>query len=215
MIIGKESPLKKLPSILNNRQALFFDGIRYSVEMADFAYTRLTKTLWDLSNKSEQEFSMVPTFLDAWSIVDSVHRLRELLYQLPGLKKKKSYGVKIFRQKTAAVEDLRHIVQHLRKEIDSMASNNWPVWGSLSWFALLDPEEKWGRSCSMVPGRIDKGRHNVVNPVGKSLKANIDLVTLTCKEHELSLSETIRNVNSVIKGLEKSLERTFEGLPRG
>ena len=41
MIIDEGSPFRRLPSELDRRQALFLDGIRYSVEMADLAHTRL------------------------------------------------------------------------------------------------------------------------------------------------------------------------------
>jgi hypothetical protein len=45
MIIDDGSPFMQLPAALNRKQALFLDGIRYSVEMATLAHARLRRTL--------------------------------------------------------------------------------------------------------------------------------------------------------------------------
>lgn len=84
MIISDGSPLRRLPSELDRRQALFLDGIRYSVEMADLAYTRLRQTLFNLaeqrgSGTSLDHWLFVSAVQDAWSLIDSLHRLRGLL----------------------------------------------------------------------------------------------------------------------------------------
>jgi len=45
MIIEDDSPFHQLPAALNRKQTLFLDGIRYSVEMADLAHSRLQAAL--------------------------------------------------------------------------------------------------------------------------------------------------------------------------
>lgn len=79
MIIGDESPLRRLPGQLDRKQMLYLDGIRYSIEMADLAHLRLQQTLLDLANHSNDSdpvhLYFVAAVQDAWSIVDSVHRL--------------------------------------------------------------------------------------------------------------------------------------------
>ncbi|KJS82607.1 MAG: hypothetical protein JM58_14730 [Peptococcaceae bacterium BICA1-8] len=91
MIIGDDSPLRHLPSVLNPRQILLLDGIRYSVDMADIAYTRLFNSLTYVSinhNSKEFDFSIFShAFLDAWSVIDSVNRMRSLLSNLTGYKR--------------------------------------------------------------------------------------------------------------------------------
>ncbi|MDX6379852.1 MAG: hypothetical protein QOI57_876 [Rubrobacteraceae bacterium] len=71
-------------------------------------------------------------------MVDSLQRLRGLLKQMPG-SKNKSPGLQVFLRNTDMVEDLRNMVQHLNHEIDNLVDQNEPVFGTLSWFTVLDP----------------------------------------------------------------------------
>jgi hypothetical protein len=78
MILAPESPLKRLPK-LNPRQGMFFDAIRLTIEMADFAMERLYANLVRMTSLGSASggpvsFAVEP-FLDAWSVVDSIHRL--------------------------------------------------------------------------------------------------------------------------------------------
>lgn len=218
MIISDTSPFKHIPADLNQQQASFFDGIRYAIEMADLASTRLAESLWSLSTACPgttlDPIAVTSSFLDSWSMVDSIHRLRELLEQMPGLKKRSQSSLyRRFRQETAVVKDIRNTVQHLRGEIHEMANNGWPVWGTLAWLALLDPDAGRCRCCTMTSGRTMSGTQMIVNPCGKAIHGRIDLVTLQCKSHRLDLSETIRLTEQVIRLLEKPLLEQFDGLP--
>jgi len=49
MLIGDNSPLRRLPANLNPKQTQFCDGLRFTVEMADIAYQQLTAHLIPLS----------------------------------------------------------------------------------------------------------------------------------------------------------------------
>ena len=117
-------------------------------------------------------------FLDAWSIVDSVHRLRELLEQLPGFARAKSPSYQVFVRKTADVEDFRNTIQHLRTELPQYAQNGWPVWGVLDWVAVVDEAEGLLRMCAIVAGRILSGECFLCNPLGKAIEQPVDHVTL-------------------------------------
>lgn len=46
MIINNDSPLRRLPP-LDPKTTLILDGIRYSIEMADAAYSKLHKTIFN------------------------------------------------------------------------------------------------------------------------------------------------------------------------
>jgi hypothetical protein len=67
MIIDEGSPFRRLPSELDRRQALFLDGIRYSVEMADLAHTRLRQTLFDIAKEQNRGAQA-----NHWSLVSAV-----------------------------------------------------------------------------------------------------------------------------------------------
>lgn len=217
MIIGEDSPLRRLPAALDRKQVLFLDGIRYSVNMADLAYSRLQQTLYRLA-MSQQDYDgfdldVLSAVQDAWSIVDSLHRLRGLLRQTPRFKQK-SPDMRVFMQHTEKVEDLRNAVQHLNHEIDKLVGANQTVWGSLSWFAIASPSSTSGQIGLLVAGTVFTSEgHPMVNPVEKQLHSLVDLVTLTAYGHSLDLSNAMRHVERRIKSLEDQLKDQFAGLP--
>lgn len=90
MILAPGSPLKRLPQ-LNPRQGMFFDAIRLTIEMGDFAMERLYANLVRMTSLGSASggpvsFAVEP-FLDAWSAVDSIHRLSGLLKKCRASKK--------------------------------------------------------------------------------------------------------------------------------
>ncbi len=218
MIINENSPLRNLPAKLNRKQTLCFDGIRYCVEMADLAYSRLQRSLLNLtascSNPQPEHLEFVAALLDAWSIVDSVHRLRGLLNATPGFKN--TNDLIVFKRRTADFEKLRNAVQHLGSEINTIINQGTPVWGVLNWFCITNPESSTGKSCALVAGTIiDTGKDlPIVNPLAKRITPPIDLVTLTASSHSVSLSEALENLRLLTSGIEKALETQVAGLPR-
>jgi len=121
MILGPDSPLKRLPMKMNPRQSMFFDAIRFAIEMTDFAMERLYGNLVRLVASDSASGSPVPLavepFLDAWSIVDGIHRLGGLLGKMPGFKKKhQSPDFRRFSVFADKAKDLRNAVQHMNNE---------------------------------------------------------------------------------------------------
>src|SRR5882724_696977 len=96
MIIGEDSFFRKIPSVLDRRQALFIEAIRYSVDMVELAYHRLRKTLPLMTKKMADVDNETPSnealMLDAWAIVDAHHRLRGLAEKRPGFNCKNNCG---------------------------------------------------------------------------------------------------------------------------
>ncbi len=90
------------------------------------------------SVKSRKE-SLPPAFWRCWSFVDVVHRIREVAQAVPGLSMK-TPELRLFLGATAIAEEFRHYIQHLRTELSKSPGNTFPVWGSLSWVDLVDPQ---------------------------------------------------------------------------
>jgi hypothetical protein len=218
MIINDDSPLRRLPSQLDRKQTLFLDAIRYSIEMADLAHRRLQSTLLEMTldgDKTESNhLNFVSAVLDAWSVIDAIHRLRGLLNQAPGVKKK-APGLRTFLQKTAEVEHLRNSVQHLNNQIETLVNKSLPVWGVLSWFTMRDIKSRRGHICTLMAGTMfpSKG-HTMVNPVGQKLVLPIDLITLSASGTSVSLSEAMRQVERLARGIEEQLQNQIADLPR-
>ena len=217
MIIAVDSPLRRLPANLDPRQSTFLDGLRLSVEMCDVAYERLSCQLWESTSNSEEVVSIArgiaaAVMLDVWSIVDSVHRIRSILDAMPGFKKS-GPTYQLFVRATDRVTALRNTVQHFREELATMAEQATPVWGVLSWMAVIKPDGTEVRSYVLDPGRTQSGTHRLLNPAGQVFRTPIDHVTLTSKNEHLSLSDLVDQTEKVIRPIEASLEKQFPGAP--
>ena len=218
MLIGDDSPLRQLPSGLNIKQTLFLDAIRYCVEMADMSHCRLQQTLTELTSKfkSEKETTNIGTaslhaLSDAWSIIDSVNRLRTLLNQMPYLKKK-SPGLISFSKQTEVVEELRNIFQHLNHEIDNLIQNKSTAFGILNWVVPFDSSAKRCYICSLQPGTIFNRGFPLINPAGKCIAYPIDMITLIAGGKTVCLSDVMNHVSKLISSLENGLGKQIKEL---
>jgi hypothetical protein len=131
-----DSPLRKPPASFSRQQVLFLDGIRYSAEMIRIAYERLWTQL-DAINVPPPDNADITTddiaraMLDAWSIVDSANRFRDLVREFPGLPN--TPWEHIFLANTVEVDALRNIFQHQESEIGKSLVKVGQLWGFLSW----------------------------------------------------------------------------------
>jgi len=132
VLVPKDSPLRKVPMSVPPKNVLFADGVRYSLEIADVSYSRLLSSTERLSGLDRESSEMQPDIVcavaDAWLFVDSLHRLRELVQALPGLKQKDP-EVQVFLRGTRHMEDLRHTVQHYRTGIHDFVDRRAPLGG--------------------------------------------------------------------------------------
>lgn len=158
-LIPAESNLRRIPADVDRRTILFLDGIRYSIQSFEISSRRLAQTLNQLSNAQDTkdnlgEIISIAT-IDAWSIIDSIHRLRELLEQLPRLKKN-TPELQLFLHRTSPIEDLRHFFQHFRTEIDSFVEKAMPLWGTISW-STTNSDTGLPQTHTIVPGTFFHG----------------------------------------------------------
>lgn len=226
MIVGSNSPLRRIPHNLDRKQALFYDAIRFTIEMVDVAYKRLIHVLFTISKNDSfrQSHPMAVAFLDAWSIIDSVHRLRCLLQQLPGIKRSDLPERTVFLKRTDEVEDFRNNIQHLNNEMIRLAEKDDPAWGILSWFAitaLYDQEEKRlpiqvkaGRYCLMISGSVVIGKpYKMAFPAEKSFADIVSLLTLQSGDMSLSFTKCFAAVDDFAHALEREMIKRFKSLP--
>ena len=217
MIIGKDSPLRHLPKKLNAKQTLFLDAIRYCIEMADASYLSLKGTLQTLTSQYPRQPdasilgpSTVKALIDAWSIIDTINRLRNLLDRMPGVKKK-SPGFILFLKQTNGVEDLRNIIQHLDSEIDGLIATNSAVLGTLSWAIALDPTGERILSCVLRPGTLLSPTAPFPFPAG-NVQFPIDRITLSAGNKSVCLSDTMIHLAKFASSTERELQKQFKEL---
>jgi len=214
-ILTANSKLRRLPSLADPRQALYLDGIRYAVEMFDVAYERLANELLRCSKQKSVETSFPSIFLDAWSAVDSLHRLREIVGQTPHFKKTFPSLV-VFMKSTAQVEDMRHFAQHLRRELDALASTKRPVHGVLVWIEVVDFQAGRFRSHAMASGRVVEGSlSKFALPMGRLFRWSIDHIELHVRDGlEFSLSEGREEIAKLVAAIESSIPNEWADAPR-
>jgi hypothetical protein len=188
-----------VPVELDRRTVLYLDGIRYCFHIFDITSTRLAESLQSLSSRDQASDLLADriatAIADAWTLIDSTHRLRELLSQVPRLKKS-TPELQVFLRSTASAEGLRHFYQHFRTEIDQFVSAGAPLWGSLSWIHT-DPANGENSCYIAAPGTFFQGAavpsctidtfHNkyVERVAFFAGSAKIDLAELSDQVHQL------------------------------
>jgi len=217
MTTGKDSNSTNNLSLFQKQQAFYFDGIRYSLGMIQMANDRLNEALYSLTTREwEKEYLSVSTasvMLDTWSIIDSVHRLRNLIMQAPGIKQK-SPELRIFYDKTKGVEYLRNTIQHLRNEAKNFITKNLPSLGILTWVVLHKQNDKSASLFSLVAGTIYPNIvYPIVNPLGKRIQSPVDHITIILGNYSICVSDVVEQVDQVKSWMEQTLEKKLEAEP--
>ncbi len=145
-----------------------------------------------------------PIFLDAWSVIDSVRRLRKLLES--ALLRNRA-EVRSFLAAPKSIKGLRDAVQHINEQIESLANSNLPTWGALAWMVGNLPTDKRAWCFVMVPGAVREGQeHLFLKPAG-DIRLPVDRLTLTAHEIEVSLSLLMDSVESLTRFLEEDIRK--------
>lgn len=220
MLVKDNSPLRRIPTILEREQVLFLHGIRYSISMADYAYVRLYETINRITKNfiagqglgqrvSNDDAEINTAMIDAWSIIDSIHRLRELLSGMPKLKQNAA-ELKLFQKNTENCVILRNTIQHLRHENKKLAQENHPVWGTITWLALESPQAEIFRYFIIYAGSV---YNNFVTPpfqpFAKPTAIPIDHISLNAYGTLISLTDYYENLEKLVMFLEALLMRNF------
>lgn len=190
VIIQPKSPLRRIPASFNVRQRAFFDGIVYSIEIADMSYRRLRETLWSISQRVDVDGDVskyVHAVADAWLVIDSLNRLRSLCKAVP-LLAEKGYCRSLV-QALHAVKGLRNNVQHLDGRIDTIISKKQPVWGALSWAIITDNPPITAKLHTLVAGSFRPGEHELPYVGNRQFLLPIDAITLKAGGDALVLSD--------------------------
>ncbi|MEQ1767391.1 MAG: hypothetical protein ABL859_08185 [Methylotenera sp.] len=125
--------MKRSPS---EKYALLFEAARRSLYACDLAYKRLLIDLSSLEPRIDAETELgqdgIPPLLTAAGFIDFAHRFGSIVDALP-LVNKKSAEIKALRASLKSVEFARNHLQHMRGDLSSNESIDYPILGSLSW----------------------------------------------------------------------------------
>ncbi len=210
-LVSEASQLRRLPANLEPRQRALFDGVRFSVDMAELALDRLLSAL-PLTPGVDALAGHVAPFCDAWTLVDAVNRIRPLLRAIP--KAEHSNDVQDFLASTEDVYRLRNCVQHLHGRLDKLAADNLPAWGVITWVTLKDPSKEILILHTLLAGSVFDGSLPVENPIGQPLRVPIDLVRLHAHGEVVTLTALPEILHKIVISLEKQLEKQFPVGPK-
>jgi hypothetical protein len=216
-MIDFNSPLRRLPPQLDRKQALFFDGIRHSVEIVHLAYSRLQHTLTNFALNYEvtplPSETFTSAFLDAWAVVDGIDRFRAFWKLMPNTERGPlPPGGTKFEEISQPVRNLRNVADHLAQRADYVIANNGTALGELSWYTALDPKGTEGRCCILVPGTFTAGDRQFVNPAEKTSTYPTGLIHLAAGEHRACLSDILPEIEKRVRFLEKTIEESVSKL---
>lgn len=202
-MIKPGSPLLGLPGGLPPNQVKILDAIRLSAQWIDGCYLRLEALLESFGTHRgpTPHGSAALALADAWSVVDAVHRLRLLVSEFPGYKRRAPSKV-LFLQRTEAVEPLRNTVQHLTGELARIVADDLPILGALTWLRVVDRARTLFDLHTLVPGQFRPTRSGANVHLPPSLGADIDHVTLWATGGHVDLTVVHRAVNALIATLE-------------
>jgi hypothetical protein len=167
MMISQTSYLRTPPTKLTSKQVLIFNGIRYSIDICDLAFDRLTDNLYKFSFPKEKLVPAFPiVFSDVWTIINNATIFYNIVTKHFGIDKDDP----IF-EKIKGIEFLRHSQQHIDERINEvLLEKELPIYGSLSWYAQIQPDSMDGKIIMIDSGTITHRRSiksSTVNPAGK------------------------------------------------
>lgn len=203
--ISKNSPLRKPPQPVSERQIVLLDGIRYSADMAAIAINRLWEQLSfiDSTELEIEPHHIAAAALDAWSIIDAAHRMSDLVENLPGLPN--SSWRKVFRQRMKDARDLRDMWQHQVGEAPAVVQQRGQAWGALTW-----AQHKNGRPTGnwflVVVGSDFKGsKWDFAGPVNAIPRVDSRRIRLLHSGHAVYLDRIVRDMFAAIGKLETDI----------
>lgn len=228
MLLSEKSYIKNPSIIFNKELVVLLNAIRYSVEICELSYLRLTGLLSKITDKKEKniddyEFSEI--YSEAWSIINNSVILRKLLNAHFEIDMKDTILTEI----NKAVQ-LRDSYQHIDERIKQvLAEKDFPVFGTLSWFKRY-PNSNKAIFCSAYSGSFTNKKIPKVNFSNKrdqNLDNSIQKIELTnvvrekrgnkqerFYESTIQISKLIYDLTDIMQHIEEGLKFAFPDINR-
>ncbi|MDQ1924506.1 hypothetical protein, partial [Massilia pseudoviolaceinigra] len=202
LILGRESPLRCIPSNIDSKQMRCLNAIRHAAETMDIAFLRLREGLTANALNPPKELELASfishVFSDAWLFVRAVARIAHEFEKLTNGDPRILPNVESLAESTKPFRDLAEL-EHLG-------------WGSLSWLtgvSLLPTPS--ALHCAIYPGSLSEPPQISTAPIVTTLDWPTDRIRLACGEVEADLSTVRKHVAFRLSLLEGLLEKAFDG----
>ena len=203
-VVPDEPSLRCLPKILMTEQRMAFDMAIYSIDLVEIAMARLRYTAGHMMSKYPEEIqgdlkTRRGMYMDAWSLVNSVHDLRTVLMKFPG--KFELPEIEAFIRETEVATHLRNGIDHLPANIGNLAKKKSPsaLFGGLSfiWAYECRPDGAplHARICVVATGHFHRENEtvNVADPFSLN-ELPLGVFTLSAFDCKINLSDMARKV---------------------
>jgi hypothetical protein len=197
--------VKALHSGLDRRRLFVLDALRYSLVNEARVFARLSRQLRRIGRlppgTTPKETLALDALSSAWQLVDTVYRVRQLLRQVRGLEHK-SPPLQLFLRGTIAVEEFRHLFQHLDSAIPRITGRAFPIMGVISW-ATPNPM----LSCTMTVGHWGPETHAHTLALDTWTGAFVNSIRLDAGTASLDLTSLHRATRKLATFLERWLRQ--------
>lgn len=204
MLLQESSVLRRLP-ILQEKQLLILDSLRFTIDIIDYNYEELRNRVLLISQGRENRIHP-QLFHYAWSMLDNIRRFIRL-YKVLATDKNYSLITPI-----EYVNSARNTYQHLDERIDeSLIDSRQPFFGNLKW-TFHDKESQEAYRFMAISGILygDPGKVEFEDFNDFVVIENIYLETVDKKQKsEINISQLYLDFEKVVSNLEKGLEKKF------
>lgn len=213
-MLSPNSSLRRVPSVLDPKQAIFIDGIRHSIDIIDLAYSRMRNTLSKiaLAPPSSDELPEITPyiFLDAWAMIDAIHKFEILYSKFPGMTRKQpEAGTKTFSELCESLIKIRNIADHPTGSAERLASGDGAVFGTLTWMTGFNTNPIEVYFCTLRPGTL-KAQPSIEWPkILTTLDWPTDCICLSVGGINANLSAIRPHIEKRVKHFENQLEQEF------
>lgn len=218
-MISKDSPFTRLPLNLDQKQAVFLDGLRHAAQIVDLSYKRLCAGLTHLVdnyNGPGRVDDFAHLFLDAWAFVDATDRFRLLWVLQPNAATiPVPNAPSTLNVELRFIRDLRNVAAHIAEKIDEIVSRNASVLGTISWLTIAKDDPSKIKTCFLRPGII---RGTVKDALAIPTKRveffdRTGCIFLSAGRHKGLLSDAYLTVQRVMGFAERQLNSLFASIP--
>ncbi len=215
ILLGRDSPLRRIPANVRAQQAVFVDGIRHAVEVMDVGFGRLRAGLTQLALRPPAGADLplvgATLFLDAWAVVDATDRFRQLYQGFPGMSRGAATpGVTPLQEALESFRKLRNVGDHIAQNADRVVAKGGAAVGELSWLTgkQIQPEFiAW--HCVLRPGTLKSEPTLPTEPIESALDWPTDNICLSAGGHTANLSQVRLHIAIRIRHLEAQLAEVF------
>jgi hypothetical protein len=186
---------------------LALDGARYAIQSSELSLRRLLDALDEIALVSGDHKKLRSIILrattDAWSIIDSINRLRRFLAMMPRIRRK-SPEIRLFDQATRSVKQLRNYVQHMDEQVMDTIAAGLPLWGVLTWRTKDGPEENRQNVVAVVAGTFYPGAKVALAPLGPPCLVSVGSVILSVGKESADLRKAVGSASRILEWLEST-----------